>query len=176
MKWTCKKIQFFAEHCFERWLSVRDRLAYKTHVKRCPGCRDFMGLEAPGVGKTAPKRWTCRKIELFLDDYLQDELSVQDKFTYEAHMETCPSCREYVDQTSAIIEHVRGEIAPRIRASVGQMPEQLLESISDAMGGLPREKQLLWAEALRRQAEEDDRRHKEWMEKVRRRRERVKPT
>jgi hypothetical protein len=56
------------------------------------------------------------------------------------------------------------------------MPEELLESISDAIGGLPREKQLLWADALRRQAEEDERRRKEWMEKVRRRRERVKPT
>jgi len=170
MKWTCKKIPLYIDHYLEGWLSRRDRLAYKAHVERCPRCCGYFGREAPGPDGTT--RWSCRTVALFLDDYLEEKLSVQDRFTYEAHLETCPSCREYVDRMSAFIEHVRGEIAPRIRAGVREMPEEL----RDAVAGLPIEKPLLWAEAVRKEAEEDERRRKEWMERARRRRERVKPS
>jgi hypothetical protein len=43
-------------------------------------------------------RWTCKKIKPFIVDYLESKLSVQDKFTYEAHMETCPGGRDCVAQ------------------------------------------------------------------------------
>ena len=28
-------------------------------------------------------RWTCKRIELFIDDYLEGDLSVRDSFAYE---------------------------------------------------------------------------------------------
>lgn len=53
-------------------------------------------------------RWTCKKIKPFIADYLESKLSVQDKFTYEAHVETCPGGRDCVAQASAWIEKFRG--------------------------------------------------------------------
>lgn len=176
MKWTCEKIKLCVEPYLEGWLSARDTSAYEAHVETCPDCRDFFDREAPGVDETAPKRWTCRKIELFLDDYLEERLSVQDRFTYEVHVETCPACREYVNRMSALVEKVRGEIGPRIRAAARQMPEKMRQRASDAWAELPIEQQLLLAEAIRGELEEEDRRLKDWMEKVRRRREPLKPT
>jgi Putative zinc-finger len=120
-------------------------------------------------------RWSCKKIELFINDYLEEKLSVQDKFTYEAHVETCPDCRKYVDDMSTFIEKVRGEIAPGVRERGQQMAEKMRQRVSDDLAELPMKKQLLLAEALGRDVEEDERRRKEWMEKVRRRRERAKP-
>jgi anti-sigma factor RsiW len=120
-------------------------------------------------------RWTCKKIELFLEDYLEGKLPVQDKFTYEAHVETCPGCRKYVDRMSAFIEEFRGEIAPRIRARERQIAPKMPQRVSDELARLPIEKQLLLAEAVRRDVEEEDRRWKAWMERARKRRERAKP-
>lgn len=175
MNWTCKKIKLCVEPYLEGWLSVRDTAAYKAHVDTCPDCRDFFGREAPGVDKTAPKTWTCRKIELFHDDYLEETLSVQDRFTYDAHLETCPSCREYVNRMTAFVEKLKGEIGPGIRAAARQMPEKMRQRVSEALAELSIEEQILLAEAIRGELEEEDRRLKDWLEKVRRRREPVKP-
>src|SRR5215467_8572753 len=101
-------------------------------------------------------RWTCRKIEFFLDDCLEGKLSVRDRFTYEAHVETCPGCREYFDHMSAFVEKVR-QIGPRTRPRPRQMPQRILGEWE----GLPLENQLVLAEAVRRDLEADDNRRKE---------------
>jgi predicted anti-sigma-YlaC factor YlaD len=173
MKWTCKKIPLYIDHYLEGWLSRQDRLAYKAHVETCPHCRGYFGREAPNPDGTT--RWSCRTVALFLDDYLEEKLSVKDRFTYEAHLATCPPCRKYVDGMSAFIEQFRGKVAPAIRESIpadaGEMPQRVADGFAD----LPIEKQLLLAEAVRRDAEADEKRWKQWMEKMRRRRERAKP-
>ena len=108
-------------------------------------------------------KWTCKKIELFLDDYLEDELSVRDKFTYEAHVESCSRCRKYFHDMSTFVEEFRGEIAPRMRPTPGEMPQKLL----DKLARVPAEKQSLLIEAMRRDLEADDKRRKDWMERAR---------
>jgi predicted anti-sigma-YlaC factor YlaD len=173
MKWTCKKIPLYIDHYLEGWLSRRDRLAYKAHVETCPGCRGYFGREA--ASPDGITRWSCRTVELFLDDYLEEKLSAEDEFTYEAHLETCPSCREYVDGMSAFIEKVHGEIGPRIRARERQVAPKMPQKVSDQLARLPIEKQFLLAEAVGRDVEEEDRRWEEWMERARKRRERAKP-
>ena len=119
-------------------------------------------------------KWTCKKIELFLDDYLEDKLSVRDKFTYEAHVESCSRCRKYFHDMSAFIEKVRGEA--RIRARARQEAGQVVpQRVVDAFAALPMRKQVLLAEAVRREAEEEDKRWKEWAERARKRREPARP-
>ena len=115
-------------------------------------------------------KWTCKKIELFLDDYLEDELSVRDKFTYEAHVETCFRCHKYFHDMSAFIEEFRGETAPRMHVRPGEMPQKLL----DELARVPAEKRSLLVEGLRRDLEADDKRRKDWMERARTRRQPVK--
>lgn len=119
--------------------------------------------------------WTCKKIELFIDDFLEGKLSVQDTFTYEAHVETCPGCRKYVAQTSVLIEESRGQIAPEILARGREMPQKMRQKVSDELAGLPMEKQVLLAEAVRKSLEEDLRRRREWIQKAHSRRARAKP-
>lgn len=115
-------------------------------------------------------KWTCKKIEVFLDDYLEDKLSVRDKFTYEAHVETCPHCRDYFDHMSAFIEEVRGEAALGMGLRPGEMPQKVLE----ALARVPAEKQSLLVEAMRRDLEADGKRRKDWMERARARRQPAK--
>ena len=115
-------------------------------------------------------KWTCKKIELFLDDYLEDELSVRDKFTYEAHVETCCRCHKYFDDMSAFIEELRGEIAPTMRQTPGEMPQKVL----DKLARVPAEKRSILVEGLRRDMEADDKRRKDWTERARTRRQPAK--
>ena len=115
-------------------------------------------------------RWTCKKIELFLDDYLEGELSVRDKFTYEAHVEACPECRKYVGHMSAFVEEVRGETGPRTHLTPSEMPPKVL----DELARLPAEKQTLLVQAIRKDVEADDKRRKDWMERARKRRQPLK--
>lgn len=116
-------------------------------------------------------RWTCKKIELFLDDYLEGELSVRDTFTYEAHVETCPGCRKYVDGMAAFVEKFREQIGPASRARTGPAPQRVLNELSR----LPIGKQFLLAEAIRSDLEKTDKRWKAWKERARKRKERATP-
>jgi predicted anti-sigma-YlaC factor YlaD len=87
-------------------------------------------------------KWTCRKIELFIDDYLEEKLSVRDKFTYEAHLQACPRCREYLDRTSTLIKdaHQIGEIlTTQDPARPCRVPQKVLNQVAQ----LPTESRFL---------------------------------
>jgi len=74
-------------------------------------------------------KWTCKKIELFIDDYLKEELSAQDKSTYEAHLQACPRCREYFDATSDFIK-ASHQLGKKLRAQdPGPLPQKVLEQV-----------------------------------------------
>jgi predicted anti-sigma-YlaC factor YlaD len=86
-------------------------------------------------------KWTCRKIELFIDDYLEEKLSVRDKFTYEAHLESCSGCREYFGRTSALIKDAQriGEALTTHPATPGRIPQGVLDQAAQ----LPTQSELL---------------------------------
>ena len=145
MNWTCEKIPLYIDHYLEGSLSRRDRLAYKAHVEKCPRCCGYFGREAPGPDGTT--RWSCRTVALFLDDYLKEELSVRDKFTYEAHLQACPKCREGFDLTSALIKashQLGGALTARDLERSCEIPQK----VWDHMVQLPTEAQLRLAEIV----------------------------
>jgi predicted anti-sigma-YlaC factor YlaD len=87
-------------------------------------------------------KWTCKKIELFIDDYLEEKLSVRDKFTYEAHLDTCPGCREYFDRTSSLIKDAH-RIGEALTTQDPAKPCQIPQRVWDQVAQLPTEEQLL---------------------------------
>jgi len=109
-------------------------------------------------------RWTCKRIELFIEEYLEGELSARDSFTYEVHLEKCPSCRKYLQSMSAYIEHVR-QVGTNLAASSG-IPQSLLDHVAR----LPIGDQLRLGEEVRKALQEEEKRHRERMEKARKRR------
>jgi predicted anti-sigma-YlaC factor YlaD len=96
-------------------------------------------------------KWTCRKIELFIDDYLEEKLSVRDKFTYEAHLELCSGCREYFACTSALIKdaHRIGEALTTHSATPGRIPQGVLDQAAQ----MPAKEHLLLRKIMSQDAE-----------------------
>ena len=109
-------------------------------------------------------RWTCKRIELFIDDYLEGDLSVRDSFAYEVHLEKCARCRKYFENTSAYIEKVR-RVGTNLPASSG-IPQSLLDHVAR----LPIGDQLRLGEEVRKALKDEEKRHQERMEKARKRR------
>ena len=97
--------------------------------------------------------WTCKKTQLFIDDYLEGKLSVRDRFAYEAHVETCPGCREYFDRTSSFIQEVH-----QMGTVITRSPHQIPQKVLDEAARLPIEKQLLLGEIVSRDLEEEHQR------------------
>jgi len=89
-----------------------------------------------------PVIWTCKKIELFIDDYLEEKLSVRDKFTYEAHLETCSGCHEYFARTSALIKDAH-RIGEALTTQDPARPCRIPQRVWDQVAQLPTEEQLL---------------------------------
>ena len=95
--------------------------------------------------------WTCKKTQLFIDDYLEGKLLVRDRFAYEAHVEICPGCREYFDRTSSFIQEVH-----QMGTVITRSPYQISQKVLDEAARLPIEKQLLLGEIVSRNLEEED--------------------
>jgi hypothetical protein len=57
------------------------------------------------------KGWTCTRVRQYWDEYIEDQLSVQDKFEYEAHLAVCRECQSRLAETRGLIEasHKLGE-------------------------------------------------------------------
>jgi anti-sigma factor RsiW len=53
----------------------------------------------------------CRQAVELVTAYLEDELSARDRARFEAHLEGCPHCTEYLDQMRRTLA-VMGRIEP----------------------------------------------------------------
>jgi anti-sigma factor RsiW len=74
----------------------------------------------------------CRDLVELVTDYLEDALPLAERARFDAHLETCPGCREYLAQmrqTIAALGHLPSEsIEPAVRA-------QLLQVFRDSKRG-----------------------------------------
>ncbi len=53
-------------------------------------------------------RIVCRRAVDLVTDYLEDALPPRDRARFEAHVEACPHCTEYLRQMRATIDAVGG--------------------------------------------------------------------
>ena len=71
---------------------------------------------------------TCRELIEFLDGYLADELSGEQRTAFDEHLEVCPDCVAYMAGYEASIE--MSKAALRDDASVpSTVPEGLVKAI-----------------------------------------------
>lgn len=67
----------------------------------------------------------CRDLVEVVTDYLEDEMAVEMRVRFEAHLATCAACREYVDQIRSTVTAARATGGEGAAASV---PPALLEA------------------------------------------------
>jgi len=71
---------------------------------------------------------TCRELIEFLDGYLADELSTEERTAFEEHLDVCPDCVAYMNGYEASIE--MSKAALRDSETVPpDLPESLVEAI-----------------------------------------------
>jgi anti-sigma factor RsiW len=51
---------------------------------------------------------TCRQLVELVSDYLDGRLEQRAREKFEAHLEVCPDCREYVDQVRRSVRALNG--------------------------------------------------------------------
>jgi anti-sigma factor RsiW len=69
---------------------------------------------------------TCRELVAFLDDYLAGTLDEATRSSFEAHLETCPSCVRYVATYRQSLEVARRSSALEI---AGEVPDELVSAV-----------------------------------------------
>lgn len=71
---------------------------------------------------------TCRELIEFLDGYLADELSHDQRTAFDAHLEVCPDCVAYVSSYEASIEMTKDALSDR-ESVPANVPESLVKAI-----------------------------------------------
>jgi anti-sigma factor RsiW len=74
---------------------------------------------------------TCREIIDFLVQYLDGELTPQQRDGFEAHLAICPDCVEYLHtyrQTVAL-----GQVALREPQAMADIPEDLIKAVLNSL-------------------------------------------
>jgi len=59
-----------------------------------------------------PYTISCRTVNRFLADYLDDALEPATRERFEAHLHKCPNCEAYLDQYRKTVELVRDDDIP----------------------------------------------------------------
>ena len=62
-----------------------------------------------------PDGMSCRELVEVITDYIEDTMPWEDRLRFEAHLEDCPYCANYLDQMRETI------------ATVGQLKEDTLD-------------------------------------------------
>jgi len=79
---------------------------------------------------------TCRKLIKFLDDYAAGEMPEPIRKRFEAHIESCPACKAYLESYQATIELERAALrcgeGGESAKPAEPMPEQLVKAILQA--------------------------------------------
>ena len=75
---------------------------------------------------------TCREFVEFLWRYTSDELSPEERATFDTHLSTCRHCAKYLDSYKETIRIGKAAIAPSEEAVPAEVPEDLIKSIRAA--------------------------------------------
>ncbi len=68
---------------------------------------------------------TCRQLIAFIDDYRTEALTIEERSTFERHLDRCASCRAYLESYGETIVLSREAFdAPAV-----DVPEELVQAI-----------------------------------------------
>ena len=102
---------------------VRHESGRRQDAGACPGDSERPAMKLRWPWRKKREGWTCKKIQLFYRDYVDDELSVCDRFDYEVHLATCEKCRNYVGSMLEVIPAIAEEARQALRARSGANPD-----------------------------------------------------
>lgn len=72
---------------------------------------------------------TCKEFEDFILEYLDDELSVQQRADFNLHLRMCRECRQYLQAYQRSIDVDRAVFTSSGNSLPGDVPEDLIKAI-----------------------------------------------
>ena len=72
---------------------------------------------------------TCRQLIEFLDRYVEDTVSEDERREFDRHLAVCPACVAYVHGYRATIELARAALAGPEGAVPHSVPEELVSAV-----------------------------------------------
>lgn len=72
---------------------------------------------------------TCRDLVDFLDDYVSDELSADERTRFDGHLAECPACATYLKSYREAIKLGKAVLRASDDSVPGDVPEQLVQAI-----------------------------------------------
>ncbi len=84
-----------------------------------------------------PYTISCKTVNRFLADYLDDALEAQTRARFEAHLRRCPNCDAYLEQYREIIDLVREDPLPEPPPELVERTLAFLRTHLDEAPGTP---------------------------------------
>lgn len=75
---------------------------------------------------------TCREFVEFLWRYLEDDLPLTERNTFDEHLAKCPHCTQYLQQYQDTVRMGKEAIAPSSAPVPSEVPEDLVQAILKA--------------------------------------------
>ena len=72
---------------------------------------------------------TCQQLIEFLTDYLDGQLPMTQRLTFELHLTLCPNCRSYLHNFKTTINASKQAFANPADPTPNQVPEELVQVI-----------------------------------------------
>jgi anti-sigma factor RsiW len=72
---------------------------------------------------------TCHELIEFLDRYVEETVSEEERREFDRHLAVCPACVAYVDGYRATIELTRTALAAPDDLVPGTVPEELVAAV-----------------------------------------------
>jgi predicted anti-sigma-YlaC factor YlaD len=79
-----------------------------------------------------PLMITCEVFEDFILAYLDDELSVKQKFAFEMHLKLCRECRDYLKAYRVSLTLAKDSVSETVTLLPDEVPEDLILAILEA--------------------------------------------
>jgi len=72
---------------------------------------------------------TCKQLIDFLDGYVEEELSADERAEFDRHLALCPPCIAYLESYRATVRLGRSALAPSEEEAPNDVPEALVHAI-----------------------------------------------
>lgn len=93
--------------------------------KKLPSIRKLRALSM----RTMPLMITCRELESFIVDYLDDALPRRSRAVFELHIRLCRDCRSFLEAYRRTIDLSQAAMHEPAGAPIEQVPEDLVKAI-----------------------------------------------